>query len=284
MIGGSGFLGREVIRQARRSGSRVVATFHHRAPQSTIDVEWRQLDIRNRHEIANLVRRTQPEAIINTAFRKADWATTADGAMYVAMAAAADGVRLVHVSSDAVFAGRALPYDETSSPDPTTPYGAAKAAAETAVRGIHPAAVVARTSLIVGDGNSPREAQVRALATNTTTGALFADEVRCPVHVHDLASALVELADSPYSGIHHLAGTDAVNRHELGVLIARRDALDETKLPAGLRAVSGLPGALEVRLDSTMTQSRLKTRLRGAYEFIGSYPGDRTRNGSDGPA
>ena len=57
--------------------------------------------------------------------------------------AAAAGARLVHVSSDAVFSGTAPSYDETYPPDPVTPYGAAKAAAETAVKGITLGAVTA---------------------------------------------------------------------------------------------------------------------------------------------
>jgi dTDP-4-dehydrorhamnose reductase len=113
---------------------------------------------------------------------------------------------------------------------------------------------------------------VRALASGAVTGALFTDDVRCPVQVADLASALLELAASPFAGIHHVAGADAVSRHELGVLIARRDGLDQTALPAGLRAGTGLPGPVEVRLDCTWTQSRLTTRLRGARAFLAAPP------------
>jgi dTDP-4-dehydrorhamnose reductase len=178
------------------------------------------------------------------------------------------GARLVHVSSDAVFSGQATRYDETSPPDPITPYGAAKAAAETAIKALHPTAVIARTSLIIGDGDSPQEAYVHALASGAASGVLFTDDVRCPVHVSDLAAALRELASSPYAGIHHVAGADAVTRHTLGLLIARRDGLDETRLPTGLRARTGPPGALDVRLDCAMTQSRLTTRLRGVREFL----------------
>src|SRR5690606_40480620 len=60
-----------------------------------------------------------------------DWAATAEGAAYVAVAAATAGVRLVHVSSDAVLAESPLPQDESALPNPLTRYGAAKAAAET---------------------------------------------------------------------------------------------------------------------------------------------------------
>ncbi|HZE34078.1 MAG TPA: sugar nucleotide-binding protein [Actinoallomurus sp.] len=271
VVGGSGFLGLEIIRQARLAGHSVAATFHSRVPAAA-DVGWRKLDIRHRDDVTALVLAARPNVVINAAYRQSDWATTAEGGMHVSLAAAVAGARLVHVSSDAVFSGTAAPYDETHVPDPTTPYGAAKAAAETAIKGITPTAVIARTSLIIGDGDSPHERHVHALAAGTVTGVLFTDDVRCPVHVTDLASALLELAASPYAGIHHVAGTDAISRYELGVLIARRDGLDPATLPTGVRAGTGLSGPLDVRLDITNTQARLNTRLRGAREFLAPTP------------
>jgi dTDP-4-dehydrorhamnose reductase len=89
------------------------------------------------------------------------------------------------------------------------------------------------------------------------------------VHVNDLAAALLELAAGSHAGVCHVAGADAVSRYELGLLIAARDGLDPAALPAGLHAASGNPGPLDVRLDSTGTQARLTTRLRGAREFLG---------------
>lgn len=87
--------------------------------------------------------------------------------------------------------------------------------------------------------------------------------MRCPVHVLDLAAALLELASSGAAGIHHLAGTDALSRHELGTLIATRDGLDASRLPTGLRADSTVPGALDVRLQSQATQRQLRAVLGG---------------------
>ena len=266
MIGGSGLLGLRVTCQARLAGHSVTATFCASVPPDA-ETDWRQLDIRCRDDVTALALRTRPDVVINAAYRQPDWETTADGGAHVALAAAAADARLVHVSSDAVFSGTAPSYDETRTPDPVTPYGAAKAAAETAVKGITPAAVIARTSLIIGDGDSQHEKLVHALAAGAAAGPLFTDVVRCPVHVADLASALLELAASPHAGICHVAGSDAVSRYELGLLIASRDGLDPAALPAGLRA-AGLPGASDVRLDSTKTQARLTTRLRGAREFM----------------
>ena len=271
VIGGSGLLGLRLTRQARLAGHSVVASFHASVPPAT-DVDWRKLDIRRSDDVTALALSVRPDAIINAAYQKSDWETTADGAANVALAAVAAGARLVHVSSDAVFSGTAPSYDETRQPDPVTPYGAAKAAAETAVKGIAPAAIIARTSLIIGDGDSPPERLVHALASGAAAGVLFTDEVRCPVHVIDLASALLELTASPHAGVCHVAGSDAVSRYELGLLIAVRDGLDPAALPNGLRAATGPPGALDVRLDSTKTQARLTTRIRGAREFLALTP------------
>ncbi len=268
MIGGTGLLGREVARQARLAGHRVTATYHASGPAGP-GPDWRPLDIRHRAGVVALAAEVRPDAVVNTAYRQSDWETTADGGAHAALAAVAAGARLVHVSSDAVFSGAAPAYDETARPDPVSPYGAAKAAAETAVRAIAPGAVIARTSLIVGDdGDSGPERLARALAAGTAPGVLYTDNVRCPVHVTDLARALLELAAGGLAGPCHVAGPDAVSRHELGVLIARRDGLDAAALPAGRCAGTGWAGARDVRLDSGRTQARLAVRLRGAREFL----------------
>jgi dTDP-4-dehydrorhamnose reductase len=267
VVGGSGFLGREITRQARLAGHAVLATYHSQVP-SDDGVAWRMLDIRDRDDVTALAAKTEPDVIINAAYRQEDWASTADGGLHVALAAAAVGARLVHVSSDVVFSGEAASYDETAPPDPTTPYGAAKAAAETAIKGLTPTAVIARTSLILGDGDSKHERFIHALAAGAATGALFTDEMRCPVHVTDLAAALLELAASPHAGVHHLAGADAISRYDMGLLIAHRDGLDPTALPTALRAGSGRTGPIDLRLDCAWTQARLTTRLRGAREFL----------------
>ncbi|GII76970.1 dTDP-4-dehydrorhamnose reductase [Sphaerisporangium rufum] len=268
VIGGSGLLGRELVRQGVAAGYQVMATYLTR-PGAAPEVTWTPLDVRDRDAVPVSVRAARPDMIVNAAYRQADWAVTADGAAHVALAAAATGARLVHVSSDAVFSGAAVTYAETAVPDPGTPYGAAKAAAEVAVRAVAPDAVIARTSLIIGDhGDSPHEELVHALAAGRERDkVLFTDEVRCPVHVADLAAALLELAHRGHQGMCHVAGADAVSRHELGRLIARRDGLDPGALPAAPRGAA--PGrALDVRLDCAATARLLRTRLRGAPEFL----------------
>lgn len=249
--GRSGYLGRHVV--AAAAGHEVVAV-------GSVDA-----DIRDRASVDALLGAHRPDAVVHTAYVQSDWDVTATGAAYVAVAARAHGARLVLVSSDAVFSGDDVHYDESAPPDPTTAYGAAKAAAETTALAVCTDVVVARTSLVLGDGASQHERLVHDLAGGAE-GALFDDEGRCPVHVHDLSAALVELAAGGHQGVLHVAGADAMSRLEMGRLVARRDGLDPDLLRGTSRAA--LPGPVDVRLDSTLASRVLATRLRGAREFL----------------
>lgn len=256
--GRHGHLGTHVVETARAGGHDVVA------------VGSADADLRDPDAVAEVVAAVRPDAVVHTAYVQSDWHVTATGSAHLAVAATRHGARMVLVSSDVVFSGADGVYAESAPPDPITAYGAAKAAAETAVLAVCPGSVVARTSLILGDGRSPHERLVHALAGGAD-GVLFDDEQRCPVHVGDLAAALVELAGragDDVSGVLHVGGADPLSRLELGRLIARRDGLDPSALRGGSRAASGVPGPIDVRLDSSLAADVLRTRLRGAREFL----------------
>lgn len=231
-------------------------------------VRWTQLDARDRSAVDRLIATVRPAAVVNAAYQRDDWALCADAAGYVAAAAAGMGSRLVHVSSDAIHGGRNEPYGDDEPPTPVYPYGAAKAAAETAVRTADPTAAIVRTSLIIGDAASTQVRLCLDLMTGRVAGALFADEIRCPVAVADLASAVLELTVGAYSGPLNVTGTDAVSRVELGELVAARYGLDASRIPVSTVAESGLCRPTDVRLDVTCASSLLLTRLRGVREVL----------------
>ncbi|MEV0648737.1 sugar nucleotide-binding protein [Phytomonospora sp. NPDC050363] len=270
VTGASGYVGGAVARCALHAGHRVTGTYH-RSPGDIPGVAWSRLDIRDRAAVAALVAGAGVEAVVHTAVSADldDWASIADGAANVAVAAASNGLRLVHLSSDAVFSGRRAPYDESALPEPVNRYGAAKAAAETVVRAVDPSAVVARTSLVLGDGGSKHERFSLDLARGRAEGVLFADEVRSAVHPHDLAAALLELAVGDFAGVIHLGGADALDRHTIGCLIAVGEGLDPAEVPAGKGSEAGVPRAPDTTLNSGLAARTLHTRLRGAREFLG---------------
>lgn len=264
ITGASGHLGSHTASLAEAAGWSVTGThFSSPTPRAA-----EHLDIRDPDAVRALIDRIRPDVVIHTAIGRDDWAVMADGAAHVAVATAARGIRLVHMSSDAVFSGRDVEYDESALPDPVYRYGAAKAAAETAVRAIQPSAAVVRTSLILGYGKGQHETLTHDLIDGRVTGALFTDMHRKPVHVDDLAAALLELASGDYSGILHVTGPDVISRYDLGLLIARREGLDPSRIPAGTLATSGLHLPTDVRLRTDKASSLLKTRLRGVHELM----------------
>jgi dTDP-4-dehydrorhamnose reductase len=269
ITGTTGHLGRTTAERATAAW-RVTGTYvtPRAAGSASGAVDEVRLDIRDRDAVAALIRRIRPDVVIHTAAGRDDWRVMADGAAHVALAAEAAGARLVHVSTEAVFSGRDVHYDEEALPDPIYRYGAAKAAAETAVRAISPTAAVIRTSLIIGHGRGGHETLTHALIAGTAQGALFTDQIRKPVHVDDLADALLEIATTDHAGTLNVAGTDPVSRYDLGVLVATRDGLDPTRIPAATAAALPTPLPIDIRLTTAKAESLLKTRLRGAREFL----------------
>ncbi|MFF5296052.1 sugar nucleotide-binding protein [Paractinoplanes globisporus] len=262
ITGVSGHLGGTTAARAAAAGWDVAGTYFSNPAEGA---EW--LDVRDRAAVGEFVMRVRPDVIVHTAAGRDDWPLIADGSAYVALAAARAGARLVHVSTEAVFSGRDVHYDESAQPDPVYPYGAAKAAAETAVRAIDPAAAVVRTSLILGYGRGVHEKLTRDLAAGRAPGMLFTDQIRKPIHVDDLADALIELASNGYAGVLNVAGADAISRYELGVLVAERDGIDPASIPHG-PTPAGVTAPADLRLAIGRAAELLKTRLRGCREFV----------------
>src|SRR6185436_2066770 len=93
------------------------------------------LDVRDEGAVGDALDQVRPDAVIHTAYVQGgeeERSVNVDGAAAVARAAAARGVRLVHLSSDVIFTGdlgRAIREDDPAAP--MTAYGATKAEAET---------------------------------------------------------------------------------------------------------------------------------------------------------
>jgi dTDP-4-dehydrorhamnose reductase len=248
VTGGSGYLGRELLRRspeavgaARGAGLR--------------------LDVRDADAVRAALDSLRPAAVIHTAYRQDDRATTLDGAVNVARAAASQGARLIHLSSDLVFDGeKGAPYTEEDEPGPITAYGRDKADAEAAVREAHPGALVVRTSLLYGGAEPGPQERLAA----DPEARFFTDEIRSPVQVGDLAAALLELAGTERAGILHLGGADALSRHELARLLAP----DPERVRAATLAESGLVRPRDCTLSSARAAALLRTRLRGAREVL----------------
>jgi dTDP-4-dehydrorhamnose reductase len=248
VTGGAGYLGRELV---RRSPWPVRATYFSRPLD--LPAEWVRADVRQLD--ASLL--AGVDAVIHTAYRQGadEWSTNVDGS--AAVARAARGLRLVHVSSDVVFDGRRGRYREEDEPAPVNAYGRSKAEAERVVAELHDAPLIVRTSLIYGGVDpGPQERLARE------GKRFFVDELRSPVHVGDLADALLELVELDVTGPLHVAGADDVSRYDFAKLLGAGE----------IEAARTTPDrAPDVTLDSSRAQALLKTRLRGVHEVLGGH-------------
>jgi dTDP-4-dehydrorhamnose reductase len=137
------------------------------------------------------------------------------------------------------------------------------------VRSAHPGALLVRTSLIYGGPEPSRHERLAHEAARGEGQAFFDDEVRCPVVVGDLASALLELAERDESGILNVAGADEVSRYEFACLIAAAAGLDAGRIRRTSIAESGLSRPGNCTLTNRRAQGLLRTRLTGARARLG---------------
>ena len=247
ITGATGYLGREFLRQAQVAGW---------------DVDTTRIEVRDAELVRAHLARARPDTVVHTAYRQDPpdaWSTNVDGSEQVARAAAAAGIRLVHLSTDVVFDGRlGRPYREDDEPSPCTESGRSKAEAEVRVAAEHPGALLVRTSLIYGGpGHEPSKHELAALDPDAS---FYTDEIRSPVQVADLAGALLELAVTELAGPLHVAGADDVSRADFAELAAGAPV---NRAPAP----SGRP--LDCALDSSRARGLLETPLRGVRAVLG---------------
>jgi dTDP-4-dehydrorhamnose reductase len=172
-----------------------------------------ELDITDAEAVRAALAEYRPDVVVNAAaYTAVDAAETdedtADRVNHLgprnlaeALAAAGSG-RLVHVSTDYVFAGDAsAPYEVDAPVGPTGAYGRTKLAGERAVLEALPErAHVVRTAWVYGGPGPNFVHTMLRLERERETVDVVADQIGSPTYVRDLAGALLELGRSAVPG------------------------------------------------------------------------------------
>ncbi len=236
ITGASGQLGTRLVKAACQAGFHVHAWTSPRVPVTspTFDrIHYAAVELTNPEDVAHAFWQARPMAVIHAAAISSiaecyrdpvrAFRINAEATRQLVGLCVAGVSRLVYVSTDLVFDGKAGNYGEGATAQPLSQYGKSKLDGERAVLH-HPGHLVARLSWLVGRGPANRpnflDLQASSLRTGQTVD-LFDDEWRTPIGVDTAAQALLALACSDHSGLVHLGGPERLSRHQMGCILAK---------------------------------------------------------------
>lgn len=194
VTGAGGQLGRQLMRRGAAAGLDIAG------------FGSAELDITDEAAAARLI---EPGAVVincaaYTAVDRAESdvanaeAVNVNGPRTLAIACARLGARLIHISTDYIFAGdSAAPYEMDADPAPRTVYGRTKLAGEHAVRDELPHAQIVRTAWVYAGERNDFVATMLRLESERDTIDVVDDQIGSPTFAGDLASGLLELATHP---------------------------------------------------------------------------------------
>lgn len=253
VVGANGMLGHDLLQVIAEAGHDVVG------------MDLPEVDITSPESVADALGSVRPDVVVNAAaFTAVDAAeehedvalrVNGEGPRVLAEAVAErQDTRLVHVSTDYVFAGDAgAPYAEDAPPAPRSAYGRTKLAGEIAVRSALPdRGFIVRTAWLYGVHGANFVKTMLALEATKPEISVVDDQRGQPTWSRDLARQIVDLLGSGApAGIYH--GTSS----------------GETTWFGFTREIYRLIDADPQRVQPTTTDAFPRPAPRPAYSVLG---------------
>ncbi len=196
---------------------------------------------------AEIIQRCDADVIINAAAytavdkaeSEADLATRINAKAPAAMAkaAAARGLRFLHISTDYVFSGQGRDArDEQATTGPINIYGASKLAGEQGVLAANGQAMILRTSWVFSAQGQNFVKTMLRLGQTRDRLSIVNDQIGGPTSAASIAAALMKMAKAGGAGgIYHFSGAP-----EIGWDGFAREIFRQAKMEV---AVEGIPSA-----------------------------------------
>lgn len=204
----------------------------------------KELDITNAKEVFSYIEKVKPNLIIHSAgFRMVDeaeknpletFAINILGTKNIALVASKYDAKLIHISSDSVFDGeKNTAYNEYDKPNPVNVYGYSKLMAEEEVRYYHRKHFIIRVPLLFGALGRKQNNYIHIMRNKILDGQTLeytTDQMCSPTYTFDAAKALLNMADTEFYGIYHLANEGKASRYEFYKRCAELLGLDTKKI------------------------------------------------------
>lgn len=171
------------------------------------------LDITSIDEVMTLVKKENPDVIINCAAHtnvdkcEQEWdlayKINAIGPRNLSIAATEVGAKMIHVSTDYVFEGNGTaPYTEFDIPNPISAYGKTKLEGEIFVKQFAKKHFILRTAWLYGDGKNFVKTMLRLSETHDEINVVC-DQVGSPTSASELAKMIHYLEPTDNYGLFH---------------------------------------------------------------------------------
>lgn len=258
ITGANGFIGWYLVRDFLAENYRVIATGKgaSRLAFEATNLVYETLDFINKEEAHGVLKKYRPNVIIHAGAmgrpddcelnQEAAFETNVRGTEILLEAAALYKSYFLFVSTDFVFDGTRLDYNEGDTLHPVNYYGQTKLLAEEAVKKYPFAWSVVRTIMVYGKPMSGRENLLTIVAGKLRNGErypVFTDQTRMPTYVEDLSAAIATMTLKQSTGPFHIAGKDVLTPHQMAVAVADYLGYDSNIIEKATRADFMQPAA-----------------------------------------
>lgn len=169
-----------------------------------------ELDLSKPDDIRHLIRKVNPQLIVNaaayTAVDKAESeeslasAINAEAPGVMAEEAKKIGAALVHYSTDYIFAGlKTTPYNENDAPNPQSAYGRTKLQGEKAIQNAGVDHLIFRTAWVYAREGKNFLLTILRLATQREELRIVSDQIGAPTTSYEIAAATTQILSELFS-------------------------------------------------------------------------------------
>ena len=203
-------------------------------PGQTLYTDVQELDLTNAKAVDSYVANNEITHIVNcaayTAVDRAEEekmlcaAVNTDAVKNLAMAADANGAKIIHISTDYVFDGtNHRPYRESDKVNPISQYGTTKRKGETLLLALAPQAIIIRTAWLYSAHGKNFVKTMLRLADSQPEIKVVCDQIGTPTFARDLARAVVKVLQSHQwvPGIYHFTDEGAASWYDFAKAIFR---------------------------------------------------------------
>ena len=294
IVGASGFIGSHIFRRAQDGGINVIGTRFSAPKQNLITFDLSKDSISAVLPDGFLSTETPACAVVCSAVTKIDLCAKDKAHSYnfnvrhtirLIDELAKNGVKIVFLSSEAVYEGDIGYYSENDPPTPINEYGRQKLEVEKHLRLHHPDSLIFRLSVIVGD--SPNEPHLftdwSQLIKRRKPIVCIKGQVFSPTFAGDVACGILLGLKNNLSGLYHLSNKEFFAREELArQFVYLFDRLIEKTGTEVVSIAENEFGFLDRRqlktyLDNSLFEKATKMRFTSMKEVMVSFLGKLTK-------